>query len=131
MLGAVRAALLVIMISACGGGKPATPPPAPLSNVSTAPPADAAVDAHRSSAAEAIAMMGKFSDAMCRCVDKACADRVVEDMSRWGTEMAKAASPHNERITEEDTRQMAVITEEMTKCMTKAMMQGMGSGATP
>ena len=42
-------------------------------------------------AAEAVAKMEGFSKSMCDCKDKACADKVNEDMTKWGTEMAKNA----------------------------------------
>ena len=44
-------------------------------------------------ASDAIAKMEGFSKAMCECKDKACADKVQEDMTKWGTEAAKTAKP--------------------------------------
>jgi len=72
----------------------------------------------------AIRKMIEFKDKMCRCVDKACADTVVDEMTKWSQEMAKNAD-RSARVTEEDTRKMSEVTEEFTKCATKAMTAGM------
>jgi hypothetical protein len=80
-------------------------------------------------ASDAIAKMSDFKDQMCKCADKACADKVTEAMTKWGTEAAKEASADKDaKISEEDTKKMASVTEEMTKCMTKAMMPPAAAG---
>ena len=72
--------------------------------------------------------MADFKDKMCKCADKACADKVTEEMTKWGTEQAKnAGADKDAKISEEDTKKIASVTEEMTKCMTKAMMAGVGA----
>ena len=76
---------------------------------------------------DAIAKMTDFKDKMCKCADKACADKVTEEMTKWGQEAAKAGADKQEKISEEETKKMASVTEEMTKCMTKAMMAGAGA----
>jgi hypothetical protein len=73
-------------------------------------------------------MMGKmteFKDAMCKCADKACAEKVTADMTKWSTDMAKEAGDKPVVPSEEDMKKMAPISEEMGKCMSKAMMAGM------
>jgi hypothetical protein len=70
---------------------------------------------------ESIAKMREFTDRMCDCADKRCADQITEEMSDWSREMAKR-SRKPERLSELDTKRMAATTEELTKCMTKAMM---------
>jgi hypothetical protein len=73
-------------------------------------------------------MMGKmteFKDAMCKCADKACADKVTADMTKWSADMAKEAGDKPVVPSEEDMKKMQPVSEEMTKCMTKAMMAGM------
>ena len=47
-------------------------------------------------AAEAMAKMEGFSKEMCECKDKACVDKVNENMTKWGTEMAKTAGKADE-----------------------------------
>jgi hypothetical protein len=76
-------------------------------------------------ASDAIAKMSDFKDQMCKCADKACADKVTESMTKWGQDMAKEGGDKAAAVSEEDTKKMAAITEEMTKCMTKAMTAGM------
>ena len=74
----------------------------------------------------ALAKMTEFKDHMCVCADKQCADRVTEDMTKWGQEQARLAGSDGgyDRVSEEDTKQIARVVEEMTKCMTRAMMAG-------
>lgn len=76
-------------------------------------------------AGDAIAKMTDFKDQMCKCADKACADKVTEQMTKWGQDMAKEGGDKAAAISEDDTKKMAAVTEEMTKCMTKAMTAGM------
>jgi hypothetical protein len=75
-------------------------------------------------ASDAIAKMTDFKDQMCKCADKACAEKVTEAMTKWGQDMAKEGGDKEAKISEDDTKKMASVTEEMTKCMTKAMMAG-------
>jgi hypothetical protein len=79
----------------------------------------------KSGAGDAIAKMTDFKDRMCKCADKACADKITEDMTKWGQDMAKEGGDKAGAISEDDTKKMAAVTEEMTKCMTKAMTAGM------
>lgn len=117
---------VAILSAACGG----SPAPAPAPPTTTAPPAAApppAPDVTEAPASphrridDALAKMSAFRDEFCKCTDKPCADRVTEDMTRWGQEMAKD-SANQGLVSEDDAKQMAAITEEMTKCMTRAMM---------
>jgi glycerol dehydrogenase-like iron-containing ADH family enzyme len=78
----------------------------------------------KSGAGDAIAKMTDFKDQMCKCADKACAEKVTEAMTKWGQDMAKEGGDKEAKISEDDTKKMASVTEEMTKCMTKAMMAG-------
>jgi hypothetical protein len=83
----------------------------------------------KSGAGDAIAKMTDFKDQMCKCADKACADKVTEQMTKWGTDMAKEGADKAGAISEEDTKKMAAVTEEMIKCMTTAMTGKKKSGA--
>jgi hypothetical protein len=80
---------------------------------------------------EAIAKMTEFKDKMCACKDKACTDKVSEDMTKWGQEQAKNAGDKAAAVSEEDTKKMAAVTEEMTKCMTKIMTDAAAAAAPP
>ena len=78
-----------------------------------------------SAASAAVAKMEGFSTAMCSCKDKACADKVNEDLSKWGTEMAKSAgAARDERPDPDLARKSADIMSRYTECMTKLMMAG-------
>ena len=81
-------------------------------------------------AGEALAKMEGFQKQMCECKDKACADKVNEEMSKWGTEMAKNAKPGEaEKPDPEMAKKSADVMTKYTECMTKLMMAGTGSDA--
>ncbi len=82
-------------------------------------------------AGEAMAKMEEFSKAMCDCKDKACADKVNADMSKWGSEMAKnaGAAKADDKPDPEMAKKSADIMTKYTECMTKMMMAGAGAGA--
>lgn len=81
-----------------------------------------------SDAAQAVAKMDEFSKMMCGCKDKACADKVNEELTKWGTEMAKKASSNDDAPSPELARKAADIMTRYTECMTKLMM---GPGNRP
>jgi hypothetical protein len=72
------------------------------------------------SMADAMAKMGEFKDKMCVCKDKPCADKVVEDMTKWSQEMADSADPDT-KVGDDDIKKMRDVTEQFTKCATKLM----------
>ncbi len=79
-------------------------------------------------AAEAVAKMEGFSKSMCDCKDKACADKVNEDMTKWGTEMAKNAGAAKDEKPDPDlAKKSADVMTKYTECMTKIMMAGVGT----
>ena len=123
----MRAAWLVIVVVACGGGQSESAKP--IANEIKKPPPDAAVDAAPTGLEAVFAKMTSFKDRMCACKDKACADAISEDMNKWGAEMTKDPTM-NLKVTEADAKRMATITEEFSKCMTNVMMPPAGS-ATP
>jgi hypothetical protein len=79
--------------------------------------------------AEMLAKMTMFKDRTCACKDKACADAVQEEMTRWSTEQAKAA-PNMGKVDEAAVKQMTAIMEAYTKCMTAVMIASAGSVPT-
>ncbi len=83
-------------------------------------------------AGEAVAKMEGFQKSMCDCKDKACADKVNEDMSKWGTEMAKTAGAAKDDKPDPDlAKKSADIMTKYTECMTKLMMAGAGAAPAP
>jgi hypothetical protein len=68
-----------------------------------------------------IAKMGEFRDQMCKCADKACADKVTEAMTKWGQEANKEGADKAAKMSEEDTKKAQAVTEEFLKCQQKLM----------
>jgi hypothetical protein len=76
--------------------------------------------------ADVTAKMAEFRDQMCKCTDKACADKVMESMTKWTQENAKAGGDKEAaKPTEEDMKKTQAISEEYTKCMQKVMTASM------
>jgi hypothetical protein len=81
---------------------------------------------------DSIAKMEGFQKQMCDCKDKACADKVQDDMTKWGTEMAKNAKPGDDKPDPDMVKKSGEIMTKYTECMTKLMtasMSGSGSAA--
>lgn len=76
-------------------------------------------------AAAAIAKLTEFKDAMCKCSDKACAEKVQADMQKWAAEMS--SKKESAKPSEADMQKSQAVTEELTKCTMKAM--GVGAEA--
>lgn len=141
----MKAAVLSIVLAAC---HPAPAPP-PVSNhapaVALAPAAEpsaeqgagsaesppdagpgAGLDA--GSAADTVARLEQFADAMCQCADRDCAERVVDDMSRWAQDLAASGQAMPKVTGAEDARARAA-TQRMTQCMTTVYKRRAGSAA--
>ncbi len=72
-----------------------------------------------------VARMEGFRKSMCECKDTVCANKVNEEMTKWGTEMAKNAKPGDEKLDPEFAKKSGVILTKYTECMTKLMLDGM------
>jgi hypothetical protein len=70
--------------------------------------------------AAAMAKMSEFKDAMCKCSDAPCAQKVSDDMTKWSQEQS-SKSTAAAKMSEADTKKAAEISEELGKCMQKAM----------
>lgn len=70
--------------------------------------------------AAAIAKMDEFAKKMCACKDKACADKVNADMTRWGTEMAKKTDSGG-KLDDASMKRMTDAATRYGECMTKTM----------
>ncbi len=126
----MRSVLFVFLVG-CGGGTKAAPPP-----VSNQPPATE--EASKPMIAEttrptctevsakcAVATMEYFSNEVCACKDKACVMQVNEDMTKWGTEMAKKATAiRDDKPDPALAQKSADIMTRYTECMTKILMDG-------
>src|SRR2546423_981931 len=71
------------------------------------------------------AKMTEFKDAMCKCTDKACADKVQADMAKWSADNAKATA---DKPDEKAMADLGKINEDYGKCMAKAMGGGAAAG---
>jgi hypothetical protein len=68
---------------------------------------------------EALDRMQQFSNQVCACTTKACAQGVIDTMTEWGREMAKQAP---DAKPDPDTMKRAEkIVARLTECMTRAM----------
>jgi hypothetical protein len=64
--------------------------------------------------------MEKFSDRMCACKTRACADGVSQDMNQWGQSMAQSAAA-TMKPTPEATKKMSEIVERFSRCYQKLL----------
>jgi len=92
---AMRAAALSIALAACAASQPplsnhATAPVALSSRATEPPPPAPAQRDPASTVAAALARLERFSDEMCGCPDRDCADRVVDDMMHWSHDLTSA-----------------------------------------
>jgi hypothetical protein len=121
---------VVVMLAACWSSNPppaqeptpsqgAKPAPAPATR--TARPS-AADTAPASFSERAITKMAGYRDALCNCADRLCANRVVEDMTKWGEEMAHDPN-RTTKMNEADTQRAAEISETMGKCLSRLAAQ--------
>ena len=123
----VLAVIVAAAVTDAACSAPQSSPQPVVANSTPKPPPDAAVDAPLKGVPAAIAKMSGFRDAMCACADKACVQRITEDIGRWGQELARE-SEEKLSPTESETKQMAAIAESLAKCMNAARS---GSGASP
>jgi len=77
-------------------------------------------------AGEAIAKMTELKGKMCACKDKACADQVTADTTKWS---AEHASGEASKLSADDQKALAVVTDDMAKCMTKIMTDAAAAAA--
>jgi hypothetical protein len=111
----------VAILVACGGS---SPPVAPISNTSAAKPVEPPREEPPCTSVDvdcALAMMDFFAVRMCKCADKACADKVQEDMTTWGTDAAKRASK-GEPPSPEVVKRSGEIMTRYADCMTRIML---------
>jgi hypothetical protein len=81
----------------------------------------------KSSSGDAIVRQTEFRDRMCACKDRACAEKVTEDLTRWGQEQAKASGDKIIKMSDDDMKKSAAVSGEMSACMTKILAEGGGA----
>ena len=130
MLAAMKAAVWLLALAACGAGQPAAPP---VSNrAAAAVPADAAVDVALTGGAAAIAKLQQLADDMCKCPDRDCAEQVVDEMSRWAQELASNDAAPKVNVAQDE--QARAATDRLSKCMVQVYQRrsrtGSGAGSS-
>jgi hypothetical protein len=105
----------LVVTAACWRSSP--PPPAQPAAQSAPAPRRTPAPPRRDSALQ---VMEQFTDDMCSCHDSQCAQRVVDDMTRWSQEQT-SSNREPAKMTEEDTQRAAEIGERMGACMQNAM----------
>ena len=94
------------------------------------PPVDAGAEAEPAGAAATLARLRQLSDEMCRCPDRDCADRVVDEMMSWAQELA-ARNEASPRVNSAEGAEAQAATERMSRCMSAAYAAHAPSGLTP
>jgi hypothetical protein len=106
---------------------PTEPPPEPKPGSGEPQPA---LHAHahrqpppeRTTIASAMAKLKDFTDEMCACPDKACAEAVSKSMEQWAKEMGEDEGRElAATMTEDDKKEATTIAERMAKCMMAVM----------
>ena len=76
----------------------------------------------RSVIGQAIARLGEFTDEMCACADRTCADAVSQEMTRWSNELSR---DHTDlKPTDEEMAEVKLVSERLSTCMMTAMGYG-------
>jgi hypothetical protein len=133
---AMRAAALSIALVACAATQPA-----PLSNHAMEPPRQTEPQAQAQAQAETprdpssgvaatLAQLERFSDEMCGCRDRDCADRVIDDMMRWSHDLTSAGegSPLVNGV--QGARAKAAA-DRVSRCMAVVYARRASANATP
>jgi hypothetical protein len=77
----------------------------------------------KSSSGDAVVKQTEFRDRMCACKDRACAEKVTEDLTRWGQEQAKASGDKIIKMSDDDIKKSTAVSGEMSACMTKILAE--------
>jgi hypothetical protein len=130
MIAAMKAAALSIALAACAASQPP-----PLSN--HAPPAPPQVQAQGQGQGEpataiavTLARLERFSDEMCGCRDRDCADRVVDDMMRWSHDLTTAGKGSPLVNSVQGSRAKAAA-DRVSRCMAVVYARRPASAAPP
>jgi hypothetical protein len=128
----MRTILWLSALVGCGGGttaKPSTPvsnqpPPVTLSQAPAQP------ECTDMGAKCVISQFEHFTNRMCACSDKSCADATNNAMTKWGTDVAKR-SGEQEKPDVDMAKKAADLMTRYTECMTKVMVKDGGTAPPP
>jgi hypothetical protein len=86
---------------------------------------------HKEDGAARVAKMAEIRDAMCKCADKPCADKVNEDLIKWGQDQSYTEAA-GKSLNDAEAKKLAAVSEELAKCMNKVNPPGdMPAGNKP
>ncbi len=120
-----RCVFVILVLSACGG----KPPPPTVQNEAAPQPAPAPAPPPKSENEVVMEKMRAFTDGMCACKDKVCADKVQEGMNAWAQQVARdrphrgTSHDHKPALkpTEAEMKEMTEVGRRYGECMTAAM----------
>jgi hypothetical protein len=81
----------------------------------------------KTSSGDAIAKLTELRDKMCACKDKACTEKVTEELTRWGQDQAKVAGDQGVKMSDDETKKSAAVSGEIGTCMAKVLAEAGGT----
>lgn len=109
------------VLIACGGGTASAPPPvsnqAPPSNGPAHPVVAKACDDTSSKCI--LESFGAFTERVCSCADKACAEKVTMDMTKWSSDLAEKAKGQQPPPDPDMPDKMTKLSQRYSECMMK------------
>ena len=88
------------------------------------------VDATPTGVAATLARLEQLADQMCHCLDRDCADQVVDEMTQWSQELASAGEA-TLQVNDEQSAQARMAKDRMSKCMADVYRRRAGSIPAP
>jgi len=76
---------------------------------------------------EAIAKLTEIQKRMCACKDKACSEKISEELATWDQEQQKAAGDKPVSPTGEDAEKIEAAKDKITECLLKLELPGSGA----
>ena len=85
----------------------------------------------KNKAGESIAKLSEIQKKMCACKDKACSEKVSEEMATWDQEQQKAAGDKPASPTGEDAEKIEAAKDKISECLLKLELPGSGAAGAP
>ena len=81
----------------------------------------------KNKAGEAIARLTEIQKNMCACKDKACSEKLSEELSTWDQEQQKATGDKPVSPTGEDAEKIEAAKDKISECLLKLELPGSGA----
>src|SRR5262249_39314852 len=78
-------------------------------------------------AGESIAKLTQIQKNMCACKDKACSEKVSEELAAWDLEQQRAAGDKPASPTREDAEKIEAVKDKISACLLKLELPGSGA----